>query len=81
MRGGELLPWGGRASGEVTSAAWSDTLGACVEFAYLWRQDGAAVTAEDVKGVRYDINVGGTVQPATISLRPLFDPANDRIRA
>ena len=38
--GGELVLRDGQASGQVISAAWGETLGACVGLAYLWDPDG-----------------------------------------
>ena len=35
--GGELLRRNGAAVGQVTSAAWSQTLGAAVGLAYVWQ--------------------------------------------
>jgi 4-methylaminobutanoate oxidase (formaldehyde-forming) len=80
MWGGELVLGDGAAVGQVTSAAWSETFGSCVGLAHLWRGDGAAVTADHIRAGRYEINVGGSVLPATVSLRPLYDPSNERIR-
>jgi glycine cleavage system aminomethyltransferase T len=81
MWGGELLVRDGVACGQVTSAAWSATFGTCVGLAYLWRSDRGAVIADFVKSGRYEVNVGGSVHPATVSLRPLYDPSNQLIRA
>jgi len=81
MWGGELLLRDGAAVGQVTSAAWSETLGACVGLAWLWRRDGEPVTAEYSGSGRYEVNVGGRLAAAGISLKPLYDPGNERIRA
>jgi 4-methylaminobutanoate oxidase (formaldehyde-forming) len=81
MWGGELLVRDGVACGQVTSAAWSATFGTCVGLAYLWRSDRGAVTADFVKTGHYEVNVGGSVHDAAVSLRPLYDPSNQLIRA
>ena len=78
--GGELLLRGGEPSGQVTSAAWSETLGAGVGLAYLWRQDGGAVTTDHVTTGRYELDVGGRLHEAHVGLRPPYDPTNERIR-
>jgi 4-methylaminobutanoate oxidase (formaldehyde-forming) len=78
--GGELLLRDGEPSGQVTSAAWSGTLGAGVGLAYLWRRDGDAVTADHVGTGRYELDVGGRLHVARVGLRPPFDPSNERIR-
>ena len=66
--------------GQVTSAAWGETLGSCVGLAYLWDPAGAVVDAEWVRGASYEVNVGGDRFPVTVSLKPLYDPANERVR-
>jgi 4-methylaminobutanoate oxidase (formaldehyde-forming) len=80
MWGGELVLRDGQAVGQVTSAAWSDTLGCSVGLAYVWRREGGAVTADYLTSGKYEINVGGGIHAASVSLRPLYDPENARIR-
>ena len=83
----EAMPWGGEPlrrdgepSGQVTSVAWSGTLGASVGLAYLWRRDGEVLTADHLATGRYEIDVGGRLHRASVGLRPPFDPSNQRIR-
>jgi 4-methylaminobutanoate oxidase (formaldehyde-forming) len=73
MWGGELVLRDGVPVGQVTSAAWGATLGACVALAYLTRPGGGTVTG-DFLGGRYELNVGGTMVPASASLRAPCDP-------
>jgi glycine cleavage system aminomethyltransferase T len=81
MWGGELVLRDGFAVGQVTSAAWSDTLGTSVGLAYVWRRDRSPLDAAYVKAGSYAVNVGGRTLPASVTLRPLVDPANQKIRA
>jgi 4-methylaminobutanoate oxidase (formaldehyde-forming) len=80
MWGGELVLRDGEPAGQVTSAAWSETLGACVGLAYIWRRDREPVTIEHLATGSFAMNVGGGVHTATVSLKAPFDPANQRIR-
>jgi heterotetrameric sarcosine oxidase gamma subunit len=80
MWGGELVLRDGEAVGQVTSAAWSETLKTCVGLAYIWRRDGDVVTKEYLESGSYQMNVGGTRSPVSLSLRPPYDPAGDRIK-
>ena len=80
MWGGELVLRDGLALGQVTSAAWGETLGASVGLGYLRHPDGAAVTADFARAGSYQVDVGGVRCPATVSLRPPFDPAGERVR-
>ena len=78
--GGELVLRDGVAAGQITSVAWGETIGSCVGLGYVWSPDGDVVTADFVRSGRYEVNVGGDVRPATVSLKPPFDPASARIR-
>ena len=59
MWGGELLLRDGVPAGQLTSAAFGETLGAAVGLAYLRDLGGDPVTAEFVRAGRYEVNVGG----------------------
>jgi 4-methylaminobutanoate oxidase (formaldehyde-forming) len=80
MWGGELLIRDGVAAGLVTSAAWGATLGASVGMAYLHPAEGGVVTPDYVTSGRYQVNVGGRICGATVSLRPPFDPDGVKVR-
>jgi 4-methylaminobutanoate oxidase (formaldehyde-forming) len=80
MWGGELMLRDGRAVGQVTSAAWGAALGATAGLAYIRDPAGDAVTPEFVRAGSYQVNVGGQLRDVTVSLRPPFDPAGERVR-
>jgi glycine cleavage system aminomethyltransferase T/glycine/D-amino acid oxidase-like deaminating enzyme len=80
MWGGELILRDGVPVGQVTSAAWAETLGASVGLGYIRHPADEVVTADFVRSGSYQVNVGGTVCPATAGLRPPFDPAGHRVR-
>ncbi len=70
----------GETVSQVASVAWSDTLDACVRLAYLRRPDGDVVTSEDPGHGRHEISTGGTIRPASISLRAPYDPSGACVR-
>ena len=78
--GGELVLRDGAAVGQVVSAAWGTTLNAGVCLAYIWNRDERPVTTDDLNSGSYAINVGGNVTPATLHLKPPFDPAGAKIK-
>jgi 4-methylaminobutanoate oxidase (formaldehyde-forming) len=78
--GGELVLRDGVVAGQVTSAAWGETTGACVGLAYVRSTDQALVDAQWVRDGEYQVNVGGTLYPITVSLKAIYDPTNARIR-
>jgi 4-methylaminobutanoate oxidase (formaldehyde-forming) len=92
MWGGELLLRDGVAAGQVTSAAWGATLGASVGLAYVKGsgvkgsgvkgsgvKSGGAVTPDYLRAGSYEVNVGGRVCGAKVSLRPPFDPDGEKV--
>ena len=70
-RDGELV-------GHVTSGAYGHSLGGCVGLGYVQRRDGEDI-ADMVAGA-YEIEVAGHRAAAEASLRPMYDPGNERIR-
>lgn len=78
--GGELVLRDGVVAGQVTSAAWGETTGSCVGLTHLRSADGAVVDAGWIGDGSYEVNVGGTLYPITLSLKAIYDPTNSRIR-
>jgi len=65
--GGELLLREGRPTGQVTSAAWGETVGASVGLAYL-RSDGP-VTADSLSVGGFEVDVAGERFGVRLSLK------------
>ena len=63
--------------GFVRSGMYAHSLGAAVGLGYVTVPPGGA--AIDADG--YEIEVAGIREPATASLRPLYDPKSERIKA
>jgi glycine cleavage system aminomethyltransferase T len=78
--GGELVLRDGVVAGQVTSAAWGETTGACVGLAYVRSPEHAPLTADWIRAGDYQVNVGGVLHPITVSLKPIYDPDNARTR-
>ncbi len=78
--GGELVLRDGVPAGQVTSAAWGETVGACVGLAYLWSSDDSVVSREWIDSGAFEVDVGGSRHPVSVSLRPPYDPGNERVR-
>jgi glycine cleavage system aminomethyltransferase T len=64
--------------GFIRSGMYAHTLGAAVGLGYVTAPNGAAVDA--IGSDDYEIEVAGARYPATASLRPLYDPKNERIK-
>jgi 4-methylaminobutanoate oxidase (formaldehyde-forming) len=65
--GGELLLRDGQPAGQVTSAAWGETVGSGVGLAYL-RSDGP-VTAGSLAEGRFEVDVAGDRYAVRLSLK------------
>ena len=78
--GGELMLRDGRPVGQVTSAAWGQALGSCVGLAYIGDRDASSTTVDWVRAGDYQVDVGGSLHSATVSLRAPFDPDGAKIR-
>ena len=61
--GGELVLRDGRPSGQVTSAAWGETLGGCVGLAYVHDPEGPTTPWAYVDSGSWQADVGGTLVP------------------
>ncbi len=64
--------------GFITSGMFGHTLGAAIGLGYVNHADG--VTPEYIRSGRYEIEVAGRRIPARASLRPFYDPENERIK-
>ncbi len=71
LRDGEIV-------GYLSSGAYGHHLGAAIGMGYVPCE---GETAEQVLGSRYEVDVCGTRVPAKASLRPLYDPKSERVRA
>jgi glycine cleavage system aminomethyltransferase T/glycine/D-amino acid oxidase-like deaminating enzyme len=80
MWGGELILRDGAPVGQVTSAAWGETVGGAVGLGYVRHPGGDPVTSAFAVTGRYEVNVAGRLVPARASLRPPYDPAGTRVR-
>ncbi len=78
--GGELVLRDGAVAGQVTSAAWGETVGGCVGLAYVRAADNSVIAADWVKAGSYQVNVGGQLYPISVSLKPIYDPTSTKIR-
>jgi 4-methylaminobutanoate oxidase (formaldehyde-forming) len=67
----------GKVTGFLSSGAYGHTLGAAVGLGYV---PCAGQSREDVLLSHYQIEIAGTLVPATASLKPMYDPASTRVK-
>mmetsp|Transcript_27157 Transcript_27157/g.88382 ORF Transcript_27157/g.88382 Transcript_27157/m.88382 type:complete len:157 (+) Transcript_27157:160-630(+) len=81
---GEVVYRDGVVVGDVRAASYGHTLGGAVGLSMV--QGGGADAGEPINSAwvnsgSWEVDVAGTRYPARASLRPLYDPKNERIKA
>lgn len=69
----------GEAVGSTTSSMYGHTLGAAVALGYISGDE--PVSPEYLDAGQYEVEVAGERYPVKASLRPLYDPKSERVRA
>ena len=65
--------------GYIASGAYGHTLGSCIGLGYVSSADGSD-PADRIASGGFEIEVAGVRVPAEVSIRPMYDPDNTRIR-
>ena len=83
MYHGEVVYRDGEIVGDIRSASYGHTLGGAVGLAMVEAAGGGGlpITPKWVNSGRWEVDVAGVRYPAKASLRPMYDPKNERIRA
>ncbi len=76
---GEIVLRDGLEVGYVRAASYGHTLGGAVGLAMLSAE--GPLTTEWLDTGAWEVDVAGQRLPALASLRPMYDPRNERIRA
>jgi len=74
----EVVYRDGRPSGYIRSASYGFTLGGAVGLAMI--EAGEPINQAYLDAGEWTVQIGAAVCPAVVSLRPMYDPANERIR-
>jgi 4-methylaminobutanoate oxidase (formaldehyde-forming) len=75
----EIVRRDGVGVGYVRAASYGHTLGGAVGLAML-ATGGEPLDQSWLDGGEWTVDIGGAVYPATVSLRPLYDPTSARVR-
>jgi 4-methylaminobutanoate oxidase (formaldehyde-forming) len=76
---GESVLREGRVAGRITSGAYGHHLGRAIGLATLELPE--AFSNEAIEAGGFEVDVAGARIPATLSVRPFYDPGNERLRA
>ncbi|MBL8928610.1 MAG: GcvT family protein [Kineosporiaceae bacterium] len=78
---GEVVLRNGSEVGYLRAASYGHTLGGAVGLAMLTHPDGDPLTQGWLDEGTWHVDIAGRCHPATVSLRPLYDPTSSRVRA
>ncbi len=79
LYGNEPIWRDGALVGRVSSGMFGHTIGRAIGLGYV-ENGGATIGTDFVTSGRFEIEVAGCRVPATASLKPLYDPANSRVK-
>ena len=79
LLGDEPIYRDGEMVGRTTSGSFGDTIGRSIANGYVQNQQG--VDSVYVGSGNYEIEIGSERWPATVSLKPLYDPSGNRVRS
>jgi len=79
MHHGEIVYRDGAIVGDIRAASYGHTLGGAVGLSMI-ESDGR-ITKRWLDEGEWEVDVAGVRYPAEVSLRPMYDPKNDRIKA
>jgi glycine cleavage system aminomethyltransferase T/glycine/D-amino acid oxidase-like deaminating enzyme len=74
----EVIRRNGKPMGYVRAGSYGHTLGAAVGLAMI--EAGEPITPDWLKAGKWDVEIAGNTYPATVSLKPLYDPENKKIK-
>jgi 4-methylaminobutanoate oxidase (formaldehyde-forming) len=79
LHGGEPIFRNGECVGYIRTGAYGHTLGGAVGTGFV--ENEAGVTPDYIKSGSYELEIASVRYPATASLRPMYDPKNQRVRS
>ncbi len=79
IHGGEPIIRNGTFVGYIRAGAYGHTLGGAIGLGFI--ESEAGVTPDYVNDGSYEIEIASVRYPATASLRPMYDPKNERVRS
>ncbi len=79
LYGNEIIYRSGEIVGYLQTGSYGFTLGGAMGMGFVHHEGGA--TNEFINSGTYEIDIAGERYPAKASLRPLYDPKNERVRS
>jgi 4-methylaminobutanoate oxidase (formaldehyde-forming) len=79
LHGSEVIYRDGKSVGYLQTGGYGFTLGGAVGLGFV--ENEAGVSADFINSGTYEIDIAGERYPARASLRPMYDPKNERPRS
>jgi glycine cleavage system aminomethyltransferase T/glycine/D-amino acid oxidase-like deaminating enzyme len=79
--GNELILRDGEPAGFVTSAAYGHSVGSAVCLGLVHDPQGRLTTSDWLSQGNFEVVVAGQAHPASVSTRPIYDPAGTQIKS
>jgi len=79
LYGNEIIYRDGKIVGHLQTGTYGFTLGGAMGMGFVENEDGA--TPDFINSGSYEIDIAGERFPAKASLRPMYDPKNERVRS
>jgi len=76
----EIIYRNGIRVGNIRSSSYGHTLGGAVGLSMIDAGEGKLVNKSFIENGKWEVEIGAKKYPAIVSLRPLYDPNNSRIR-
>ena len=77
LYGNEIIYRDGKIVGYLQTGTYGFTLGGAMGMGFVENEDGA--TPDFINSGSYEIDIAGERHPAKASLRPMYDPKNERV--
>jgi len=82
MYHGEVIYRNGQRVGDVRAGSYGHTLGGAVGLAMITTQEeGVVVNKQYLTEGKWEVEIAGQFYPIKLSLNPLYDAANKKIKA
>jgi len=80
MYHGEVVLRNGQPVADIRSASYGHTLGGAVGLAMVEAEEGLVVNKKYIESGTWEVDIAGTRFPAEVSLKPMYDSSNKRIK-
>ena len=81
MYHGEVVYRNGKIAGDIRAASYGHTLGGAVGLAMITAEDGSVVNKAYLTQGVWEVEIAGKTYPCKLSLNPMYDPSNKKIKA